>query len=236
VVHLGRQVSPQTLGPLADDGEPRGFGVCDEMLPYSFERLLPHLLVHGLLLIRLQVLLDQVLVVGVAAATQAYIFASKLAARRVNVDGYQTILGVVVVNDLHDLFGLVPEVLLARELGQVLELELHAGRLGRRRRAHVGVRGNALILGEVDAGVWNPGSGLKSSQQPVAEVPGLFKVEVLARHARIIVLQRRHVRKLGGEVMRRQQPSKHSYRRFEGVDVLILIPSQGLGDPFSSAM
>ena len=120
---------------------------------------------------------------------------------RLDVDGHETVGGLVVVEHLHHLFGAVPEVLLARQVGEVLELELKSGGFGGGGGAGVGVRGQALELAEVDARVGDSRGRVEGGHEAVGEVAGLFKVEVLAWRAHVVVGDRGEVGVLGAEVV-----------------------------------
>src|SRR5437763_1635288 len=101
---------------------------------------------------------------------------------------------------------------LARQLGEVFELELQSGRFGRRRRTAVAFGWHPPGRVEVDAGIRHAGWRVKRSQETVGEISSLFNVEVFAWLVRIVIGERRQLRKRGGKVVGRQQATKHADR------------------------
>ena len=60
MIHLGKQLLVQSIGSFGNDGKIRLLSVCNQMLLYSAESLIPHIPIHIFLLRGLHVLFDQV--------------------------------------------------------------------------------------------------------------------------------------------------------------------------------
>mmetsp|Transcript_21388 Transcript_21388/g.63703 ORF Transcript_21388/g.63703 Transcript_21388/m.63703 type:complete len:379 (-) Transcript_21388:295-1431(-) len=176
VIHLGAHAPVDQLGNVR---EVVGLGPVHKPLEDPIDRFGVHLLPPGVRLARLQPLLEQVLVVRVAAGPEGDGAGPEVARVGVDPDGHQPVFLREAPHVVHHLIDRRGVFWVAADAGQFAKLQLDRRHLGRRRvwspLGLVRVQGP-----DVDVRVWHLRRRIKGMHQPVAEVDRLCFEQLVA--------------------------------------------------------